>query len=110
MESPIRPDDELNGPSEEDVSRAKQHAVGQLLQRGIVAFEEAPAEQLVALLEAVELFEASAASRGCDSFTNSLESSQPDDMSCRLPEPSADETLQSYTARVRQCTEALRND
>jgi hypothetical protein len=60
------------------------------------------------LLEAVELFEVVAAARGCDSFTNSLESSSPDDNSCVLPLPSADETLESYAQRVRNCTESLR--
>ena len=110
MESPIRPDAELNGPSESDIARAKQNVVGRLLQRGIVAFEEAPAEQLVELLEAVELFEVTAAARGCDSFTNALDSSQPEDRSCQLPEPGADETLQTYTARIRTRTDAMRGE
>jgi hypothetical protein len=108
MESPIRPEDRTNGPSGEEVARAKQNVVGRLLQRGIVAFEQAPADQLVALLEAVELFEVTAAARSCDSFTNALDSSQPDDPSCQLPEPAADETLEAYTKRVRAKTEALR--
>lgn len=107
MESPIRPDRRVAA-SPDELVRVKQNVVGQLLQRGIVAFEEAPPEQLVALLEAVELFEVTAAARGCDSFTNALDSSQPDDRSCQLPEPAADETLESYAARVRQQTEALR--
>jgi len=108
MESPIRPEDRVNGPSGEDIARAKQNVVGQLLQRGIVAFEQAPADQLVELLEAVELFEVTAAARSCDSFTNALDSSQPDDRSCQLPEPAGDETLQTYTMRIREKTEALR--
>lgn len=108
MESPIRPDNRLDGPLQDDVARAKQNVVGRLLQRGIVAFEEAPAEQLVELIEAVELFEVTAAARGCDSFTNALDSVPPDDQSCQLPEPGADETLQTYTQRIRERTDALR--
>ena len=108
MESPMRPDGQLAGPTTDDLTRARQNVVGQLLQRGIVAFAEAPPDQLVALLEAVELFEVTAAARGCDSFTNALDSSSPDDPACRLPDPTSDETLPSYTRRIREHTDALR--
>lgn len=108
METPMRPEGRLGETPPDDLARATGNVVGQLLQRGIVAFAEAPPEQLVGLLEAVELFEVTAAARGCDSFTNALDSSEPEDLSCRLPDPASDETLQSYTRRIREHTEALR--
>ena len=59
------------------------------------------------LLEAVEEFEAAAARRGSDSFTNSLDSSAPEDPDLVLPRPRADETIEGYVRRVRRQTEII---
>jgi hypothetical protein len=80
---------------------ATQGALNQLLQRGIEIPAESPPEAILDLWNAVEEFEAEAAARACDSFTNTIESSEPDDEGCVLPRPRADESLEAYTARVR---------
>lgn len=107
MESPLRPDHHVDEPSSDEIKRAKQIALGQLLERGLDVAESATPEQLVDLLEAVERFEAATARHGCDAFTNTLESSAPDDPDCVLPQPRADETLESYIVRVRRQAEIL---
>lgn len=108
MEFPNTPDDQSNGAGAE-LAGATLGVVGRLRQRGIVTFQAAPAEQLVQLLEAVELFEVAAAARACDSFTNALDSSSPDDPACQLPKPADDDTIETYTARVRARSDALRS-
>ena len=107
MESPLRPDGHTESPSPEEIDRAREIAIGQLLRRGLEVPDEAPPEQVAALVEAVEEFEEAAAKRGADSFTNSLESSAPDDPDLVLPRPRADETIDGYVQRVRRQTELL---
>jgi hypothetical protein len=107
MESPLRPEAHTEPPSEEEIERARDIAIGQLLRRGLEVPDEAPAEQVATLLEAVEAFEEAVAKRGSDSFTNSLESSAPDDPDLVLPRPRADETIDGYAQRVRRLTEIL---
>lgn len=107
MESPLRPESQLDESSRSDIARTKEIAIGRLLERGIDVSDGASAEQLVQLLTAVEEFEAAASARACDSFTNTLESSAPDDPDCVLPRPLADEPIEAYTQRVRQRAQAL---
>lgn len=107
MDSPLRPE-ERQDPARRDLARARQTAIGQLLERGIEVSDSAGAEAVADLLEAVELFEATVASRGGDSFTNSLNSASPEDPDLTLPQPGADESVQAYTARVREKIDELR--
>lgn len=109
MGSPLSPERD-DTPSERDVERAKQTAIGQLLERGIEVSDSAGEQAIVELLEAVELFEATVASAGGDSFTNTLDSSSPEDTGMTLPEPRADESIQAYTARVRAKAEEIRSN
>lgn len=106
MGTPVDPS-ERNEPAQRDRNRAKQIAIGQLLERGVEIADTAGEAAVVELLEVVELFEAAAASRGGDSFTNTLDSSAPDDDELTLPQPRADESIQEYTARVRERIERL---
>jgi hypothetical protein len=107
MESPMRPDDRMDGPSREDEERSNNMALARLLQRGLDITEWATSEQLLTLLDAVEAFEAAARARGSDSFTNTLESSRPDNPEFVLPDPRADDTIESYIKRVQAKTRAM---
>lgn len=107
MESPMRPDDRLEGPSQADEERSNNMALARLLQRGLDITEWATSEQLVTLLDAVEAFEAAARARGSDSFTNTLESTQPDNPEFVLPDPRADDTIESYIQRVVEKTKEM---
>jgi hypothetical protein len=104
MESLNRPDERPQDPAITDLERSKGMALDRLLQRGLEVESWASSEQLVTLLEAVERFEAAAARQGSDSFTNTLESSQPDNPECVLPQPRDDDTIDRYIERVRDAT------
>lgn len=106
MGTPLTPDP-ADGPAQRDIDRARQTAIGQLLERGIEVADTAGEAAIVEVLEAVERFEAAAAAAGGDSFTNTLDSSSPDDARLTLPQPRADESIQEYAARVRQKTEEI---
>jgi len=107
MESPMRPDDRFEEPQREDEERSNNMALARLLQRGLDITEWATSEQLVTLLDAVEAFEAATRARGSDSFTNTLESSRPDNPEFVLPDPRADDTIESYIQRVIEKTKEL---
>jgi hypothetical protein len=102
VESPMRPEGQAEGPSEADMARAYQGAVNQLAKREIDVPEDSDPAAVVDLLGAVEEFERAAAAHGSDSFTNSPDSSQPDDERCVIPAQRADESLAAYAERVRQ--------
>ena len=107
MESPMRPDDRFEKPNREDEERSNNMALARLLQRGLDITEWATSEQLVTLADAVEAFEAAARGRGSDSFTNTLESSQPDNPEFVLPDPRADDTIERYIERVNAKTKEI---
>jgi hypothetical protein len=107
METPMRPDDRSEGPSRADEERSNSMALARLLQQGLDVTEWATSEQLVTLLDAVEAFEAAARARGSDSFTNTLESSQPDNPEFVLPDPRADDTIERYIERVEAKTREM---
>lgn len=107
MESPMRPDDRLDGPSRADEERSNNMALARLLQRGLDVADWATSEQLLALLDAVEAFEAAARARGSDSFTNTLESSSPDNPEFVLPDPRGDDTIERYIERVKEKTKEI---
>lgn len=109
MESPLRPEgaaepSEPSEPSEKAVASATQSAVNRLREQGIEVSDDANPESIVDLLDAVDAFGAASAARGCDTFTNTLKSSQPDDESCVLPRLRGDESIVDYTNRVRTAT------
>lgn len=108
MESPMRPDDRTEGPTRADEERTNNMALARLLQRGLDVADWATSEQLLELLDAVEAFEAAARERGSDSFTNTLESSRPDNAEYVLPDPRADDSIESYIRRVEAKTNEIR--
>ena len=109
MESPMRPNDRTEGPTRADEERTNNMALARLLQRGLDVAEWATSEQLVELLDAVEAFEAATRDRGGDSFTNTLESSRPDNPEFVLPDPRADDSIESYIERVRDKTRNIQD-
>ncbi len=102
MESPMRSEGLDEGPSAADMASACQGAINQLAKREIDVPEDSEPAAVVDLLGAVEEFEAAAAARGSDSFTNAPDSAQPDDERCVIPEQRADESLSAYAERIRQ--------
>jgi hypothetical protein len=64
-------------------------------------------EDVLAIVDAVEAFEAKVALIGGDSFVNAPSSDEPDDMRQVLPSRRDDEPALSYAARVREATERL---
>ena len=97
----------LNPHRDDDVRRATQSVVAQLVQRGIEASEREDSDQLASLLSAVERFETAVAARGGDSMTNAPDSRRPDNRAFVLPRRHADETLEAYTQRVGEAADAL---
>lgn len=63
--------------------------------------------QIVALLDAVEQFDAARARLGGDSFVNRAGSSQPDDPMLVLPERRGDESADHYIERIREAATRL---
>ena len=97
----------LNPHREDDVRRATQNVVAQLVQRRIEVSEDEDSDQLASLLSAVERFESAVAARGGDSMTNAPDSRRPDNRAFVLPRRAADESLEAYTQRVNDAADAL---
>jgi len=97
-DSPARAE-ERNGVRDELESR--------LVRSGVVLSGSESDEQILALADAVEAFEAARAAAGGDSMVNTLESSQPDDPHFVLPRRLDDETVEQYVTRVRDAAEAI---
>jgi len=64
-------------------------------------------EDVVTLINAIEEFETRRALLGGDSFTNTPQSSDPDDERLVLPQRRDDETIQHFVQRVRDKTKDL---
>jgi hypothetical protein len=100
--------DEIGGPRRERERQRVTTAVrGQLVQRGIEVRDADRPEQLMAILDAVELFEARVAALGGDSFTNAPDSSRPDDRRLVIPRRSDDESGDQYARRVADAAAGL---
>lgn len=83
-----------------DLRSARATMVGQLSERGISVSGDDADGDIAELQGAVERFETAVMSRGGDSFTNSTDSSQPDNPAFVLPRRNADETLRAYIGRI----------
>jgi hypothetical protein len=97
----------LNPHRDDDVRRAAQNIVAQLMQRRIEVTEGEDSDQLASLLSAVELFESAVAARGGDSMTNAPDSRRPDNRAFVLPRRGHDESLEAYTRRVNDAADVL---
>ena len=98
----MSPEGRLEGPSQRDLDGATQGAINRLSERQIEVPDDADPATIVDLWSAVEEFETAAAARGCDSFTNAPDSSEPDDESCVLPRQLGDESVSDYARRIRE--------
>ena len=83
-----------------DLRSARATMVGQLSERGIPVSGDDADGDIAELQGAVERFESAVMSRGGDSFTNSADSSQPDNPAFVMPQRNADETLRAYIGRI----------
>ena len=90
-----------------EVQRVAQQIAAQLARRGVQAHDDDTPGDHADILTAVERFEAAVRERGGDSFTNSLQSSDPERRDYVLPRRGADERASDYIARLRTATEAL---
>jgi hypothetical protein len=69
--------------------------------------DESDAE-IILMIDAIEEFEGLRARAGGDSFTNTPQSSQPDDERFVVPQRRDDEGVQQFVRRVREKIESLR--
>jgi hypothetical protein len=99
----------LNPHREEQQARAREHNLDVLGQRGVRLFGSETDDELADLWSAVDRFESVVEARGGDTFTNTPESSEPDNPAFVLPERKARETVAGYVARIREATERLTN-
>jgi len=99
-------EEERNPWRAEERRRAREELEGRLRERRVSLSGSETDEDVVAIINAVEDFEARISRLGADTFVNTPESSQPDDRRLVLPARRDDEAPERYVARVR---EAARN-
>jgi hypothetical protein len=97
----------LNPHREDEQARAREHNLDILGQRGVLLFGDETDEELADLWSAVDRFESVVESRGGDTFTNSPDSSEPDNPAFVLPERAAREPVRAYVRRINEAAEAL---
>ena len=87
---------------------ARATMIGQLSERGIDVTDDDQDGDIAELQGAVERFESAVMERGGDSFTNTPDSSEPDNPAFVLPTRRDDETLPAYIRRVDEATAGAR--
>jgi hypothetical protein len=98
-----------------DASEAREReavaaeVAARLRDRGLQITETEDPEHLALVLEAVERFETAVTARGGDLMMDDLKSSQPEDPLFVLPRREPDESLPSYTLRVDDAAQRLRD-
>jgi hypothetical protein len=100
-------DAELNPHREEEQARAREHNLDVLGQRGVRLFGDETDEELADLWSAVDRFEFAVEARGGDTFTNSPDSSEPDNPDFVLPERKAGEPVAAYVRRILDAADRL---
>jgi hypothetical protein len=91
-------------------SASEAEVADRLRRRGVALDGREADEALVTLLEAVEAFERVVEQRGGDLMVDEpvdREVSQPDNQAFVLPRRQAHETIDAFTARVREATASL---
>lgn len=91
----------------DDLRNAVETTRGQLMVRGATVLGDESPEDLAALSDAVDLFEARRRAIGGDSYTNDPASSQPDDPALVLPTRWTGEAPIDYARRVRAAAEQI---
>jgi hypothetical protein len=90
----------LNPHQAEDQSRAREHNLDVLGQRGVLLFGDETDDELADLWSAVDRFESVVEARGGDTFTNAPDSSEPENPAFVLPERRTREPVAAYVARI----------
>jgi len=85
-----------------------QETISRLKGRGISVGSDENPDHLVALLEAVERFEAAVERHGGDLMVDDLKSSKPDDRHYVVPQRRSGETVRDYIVRIEEATADLR--
>jgi hypothetical protein len=97
----------INPQQDADRTRAREHNLDVLGQRGILLFGDETDGELADLWSAVDRFESVVESRGGDTFTNAPDSSEPDNPAFVLPERGAREAVRAYVQRINEAAEQL---
>jgi hypothetical protein len=100
-------EEERNPHRPEERRRARAELEARLRERQIPLFGAETDEDIVAIVNAVEMFEDRVSQLGGDLFVNTPESSEPDDAQFVLPARRDDESAVRYAARVRAAAELL---
>ena len=95
-------EEERNPWRAEERRRAREELEGRLRERRVSLSGNETDEDVVAIINAVEDFEARLSRLGADSFVNTPESSQPDDDRLVLPARRDDEAAEQYVTRIRE--------
>lgn len=101
---------ELDPHRREELKRAMRETAARLRARGVLLTGQESSEELVALLEAVELFERAVESRGGDLFVDEGPGGvtrEPDDVHFVLPRRQPLESVANYLGRLAEATRAV---
>ena len=90
----------VNDPRDAETRRVAENVADQLRQRGVDVREEDGDSDLGMLLTASQHFARAVAANGGDSFTNTPQSSQPDNPEFVMPRRSDDESAVDYARRI----------
>jgi hypothetical protein len=97
----------LNPHRAEQQARAREHNLDVLGRRGVLLFGNETDDELADLWSAVDRFESVVESRGGDTFTNTPDSSEPDNPEFVLPERRAREPVAAYVQRIHEAAARL---
>lgn len=104
------PADEANPLRTDERERVRDELEGRLEANGIRVTGSESDDQIVALSNAFELFDAARERAGADSMTNTFDSSQPDDPRFVVPQRRDDESTDQYIARIQAASRRLADD
>ena len=100
-----RPDD--SPARAEERNAVRDELEGRLIRSGVLLSGSENDEQILAIADAVEAFDAARSAAGGDSMVNTPESSQPDDPHFVLPRRRDDESVEQYVIRLRDAAEGI---
>ena len=98
--------------NDRDLARVSEELAGRLRARGVAVHEDDTPEAIVALVEAVEAFEAAVEAHGGDLMMDeppARHAGQPDDPHFLIPARGDDESFAQYRARLVAATAAIAN-
>jgi hypothetical protein len=104
------PAEESNPHRTEERERVRDELEARLDANGVRVTGSETDEQIVALADALEMFDGARERAGADSLTNTFESSPPDDPRFVIPTRRDDESTDQYIARIHAATRRLADD